>query len=61
LEEFEESRDPAAWMCYKHLVTLKKLNEARNLVDEVSRLPSRKANSDSVLIAKRPGYSVQPG
>ena len=55
--------DPAAWMCYKCQVKLKKLNEARNLVDEVSRLLSglkRKADSDSVPLAKRPRYSVQP-
>ena len=63
LDEFEETSDPAAWMCYKCQVKLKKLNEARNLVDEVSRLLSglkRTADSDSVPLAKRPHYSVQP-
>jgi len=53
---------PAAWMCYKHQVKLKKLNEARYLVDEDLRLlPSlKKADSDSVPLTKRPGYSVLP-
>ena len=63
LDEFEETSDPAAWMCYKCQVKLKKLNEARNLVVGVSRLLSglkRKADSDSVPLAKRPRYFVQP-
>jgi len=36
LEEFEEISAPAAWISYKCQVKLKKLNEARNLADEVS-------------------------
>jgi len=42
---------------------LKKLNEARNMMDEISRLLiglKKKADSDSVHLAKRPGNSVQP-
>jgi len=30
----------AAWMCYKHQIRLKKLSEARSLVDEDLRLLS---------------------
>jgi len=48
-------------MCYKHPVKLKKLNEDRNPVNEVSRLLSgykRKVNSDSVPLEMRTGYSV---